>query len=629
MYNELLQLEFFLNSLNKANIKIPENPNDEILEKAKKWLEEVQMPLENEIPVEKFINFDVLKPGKKHFSNFDKSFLEKIDDPYGKVKDLAEFYSEDPEMAKIYDFDFFLRTIEIDIETLMKLFEVLFYSIPEPKTLLIGINSGFNQMNTKMKATYSLIKILCFNYNNFLNIAQLMNFYLEELNYNEDHKLIPKYQLWENNHHIRNKEELFSMMHYLISGLVINLVRKNYASNYFLMIDNKKRIKNNFEINFHGQKMEEEPTIDKIFKFLLKTGDFEKLHDFINALFSKNLALHQIPLAKIMEKNNILKYYPYVFLELPQILHCEIINDLFLKQTAFIFKTKIKKKTPFYSLVAPFSKKNNFKFIILFCNDGKLTEILKNFNQKMGDYYKKIFEMKEKVQSDIKANKEIKFNDLTTSINDLISNYDTIFPKFKETSTDLARFCHNIFKLSEIMINDIFHFFRKMYQNIINPTPEDENQIIQKVKELQNELAELISSFFMKNPDFIKAFFNIVKLFFLIEEVVKFYHPILDFQKQQIFKIYQPISFCFFSFLRIFSLTKIQNNFDIDSSIRDLKLPEFKKIQTKDSKRKSSNEFDISKAESLGEMDFEEVFDLIYKVQDSIQSCAGFNSKFD
>ena len=632
MYNELQELKFFLNALKKANIQDLSIPQDEMIEKSKNLLKSEQMSFDYDVPMDKFISFNVGNvESKKIYQVFDKDFIDKKDNSNETIKNLTDFYTSDPQLEKIYNFEFFSETFEIDDECLINLFKLLCYSVPDIKTLTSGINSGFTGMKSNMRTTFLLIKILCFNYKNFIKITQLIDFYLDEGNYKnyETNGLIVKNPCYSNGKEFENNEKFITFMVNVISGLSLTLIRNNYATNYFLVINpniKKMQLLNETRFglkNFENCKISNESIIRKIFSKSVKNKDFENLKNLINACFSKNLNFDQIPKAKMLEfkeAKNPLTFYPYFFFkDCPDVPDSKTLNELLFKENDFLIKSKINLREYFFKLVT----KNSANFIPSLCSNI-LPEVLKNFNQCMEDLNKTLTANKEKLQENMKL-RSIEFSDIRDAVINNSDKFDSLFASFKKHTRKFCLFSHNIFKLAKVSMSNMAHYLKNAYVNG-ERTEQELKEKLAKFQEFEDDLIESMRFFFLKNSNFVFGFLQIMKVFMTVEEIIKLYPQI---SKSQMFETYIRVSPCLKNFFRLISFVELKeidqkNNFNNDFLINDLKLPEMKRIETKASSR-HSHDFDsltLEKAFSRCEhqsFDFDEAFALIYGVQDSLQ----------
>ena len=153
---------------------------------------------------------------------------------------MEDFYVPTKELDAIFDFELLEKTLEVDDELLVKLFEMVTYSIPDMSDLKQIITNGIINVKIRVRSTFQLIGMLCFNYRNFIRIIQLIDFYLDQENYkgsSENKPHIIGYASTIDGEGFPSIEKCFSSLHMLFSGLVLTLIQSNYAANYFININ--------------------------------------------------------------------------------------------------------------------------------------------------------------------------------------------------------------------------------------------------------------------------------------------------------------------------------------------------------------------------------------------------------
>ena len=612
MYNELQELNFFLNALKKANIRNFFIPHDEMMEKSKDLLKSGKISFESEIPLEKFINFNINNhQGKTIYQVFDKDFLEKTEDTSKNVKKLSDFYTPDLELDEIYNFEFFANTIEIDEDLLLKLFELLRNSTVDLYTLLSGINSGFQKMKTNLRSTFLLIKILCFNYKNFLKITQLIDYYLVDKTCQQEKIAVDS----------KVKDLFFE----IIAGFSSSLIKNNYASNYFLSFNRDPQ-----KMSLYTQIIKEAglqlkilengnpckgSIMSKILAVFVKNKKFEFTKSFINTFFAKNLTLDEIPLAKILEAKetkNPLTLYPYFYFE--DNLESKTLIEMLLHQSHFLIKSKIKVKERFFKLAI----RNSQNFIPSLCINI-LPDVLKNFNKSMEEMNKTLDNNKKLLEKV----KTIEFFHLANAVLKVKDEFSSQFPTFIEKSREFCCFCHNIFKLAKLLMISTAFALRNAYQK--GPrTEQNLKEILEIFQNFEKDFIESMRYYFLKNQEFVLAWLQVIKVFIIIEDMIKLYPQIKSYQKNSIFEIYNPVIPCLHNFFRIISFIEFKefdqkNNNHFVNNKTEIQISQMKEKQIASQDLDDSLIFEKTLSKSGG-WTFDEVFNLIYKVQDSIQN---------
>ena len=220
MYNELQELKFFICSLKATKLESIEKnlPKDEMLEKSVEFLKNPQFNLSSDIPLEKFISFNINQfEEKKRNTILDQSFFEnKQISQENQQKPLNAFYFGDSDYYQIYDFDFYSQTLEVDDDFLLKLFQMLAYSMPNETQLAQAVNSDFYRVDIRIKSTLFLIKILCYNYRNFIRITEMLEILLQNKNYDPNSKFF-KTASFENKENFKSIDHFFNFVHILLS----------------------------------------------------------------------------------------------------------------------------------------------------------------------------------------------------------------------------------------------------------------------------------------------------------------------------------------------------------------------------------------------------------------------------
>ena len=241
MFSELQELKFFIVALKKAGITTLNLPNDEMFSQAGFLLNEPTFALDSEVGIDKVINFNINQyPDKKRYQVFDREYLGEKDNAEDKPKTMKDFYVPTKEFDSIYDFEFFSKTLEVDDELLLKLFEMLTYSVPDLVVLNQSIINGIGITSGRGKSTFLLIKILCFNYRNFIRITQLIDHYLDQENYKglpETKPYIQGIASSLDGKQYPSVEKCFSALHILFSAVSVSLIKGRYSSNYFIKIN--------------------------------------------------------------------------------------------------------------------------------------------------------------------------------------------------------------------------------------------------------------------------------------------------------------------------------------------------------------------------------------------------------
>ena len=644
MYNELQELKFFLNSLKKVEIKSPSVQNDEMLEKTTDLLYDESFNFDSQIPLENLMDFNINQyPEKKRYQIIDEKFLEddKADD--NKPLKMTDFYNSDKNLDEIMNFEFFAETIDIDEEIILKLFEILCYSIPDNNNLILALTNGFSTMPIKARSTYLLMKILIFNYKNFLRITKIADFLLEEENYlDKESKFPPKNPCFNDGSAVNNN--FFYAIHSFMSGISLNFIKYKYASNFFLLFDTnpaKKLIYEDFlhYIDFKVLSISKKTSmIHKIFDFYIREPDFSKysyefdmVKSFINALFTRNIEKEQVPKEKMQEfddyneKNNgnSLKFYPFYKLEnIPNIPNSKILIDILLRHNAFLKKKKIKTSEWFFRLMS----KNSGTLEKLLSLD-LFSKIINDFILIFENINRVLSKNKDKLIEDSK-HKAIDYNAILNAVSTINNNFQTSFPLFQITSKEFILLTQNLIKIAKKTHETIAKTLRNVYQNS-SKTAKDMMDIQEKFSQFEKDINESLRFFFLKNKHFIMLFLQLIKIYITVEDIVKLYPAISKAQRNSVFDIYGKLTPTLKAFFRIISFIELKDldtnkKHDIEFLMNDLSLPAMKRIQTKES---SHHEFDaISIEKSLSslikteESSFDEVYNLIYKVQDSMQN---------
>lgn len=646
MYNELQELKFFLNSLKKASIDKVIIPNDEMIEKSEDFLQDIDFCLDSEITIDKFINFDIVQfAEKRRYQVFDKEFLEKTDySVENQPKTMNDFYEPEVELDKIYDFDFFAKTIEIDDELLNKLFELLCYSMPEITNLTSAINVGLTLANLRLRSTFLLLKILSFNYKNFIKIIQLIDFHLDVKNYQDENPdgFITKFPSFADGKKFETNEKFFSMMHCLIAGASLNLIKNNYATNFFILINTnpeKMQIYSQFIKEFGIKRLEnykssQESIIRKIFAVYIIEPDFSKfiyefdiVKNFINVLFSRNLDPDQIPsekLAEIINKNPLTLYPFFQLEEIHDIPDSKVLSEILLKHNNFLQKKKIKVSEWFFRLLT----KNSVNFIPILCSK-LLPELLKEYNKNIEALTRTLMKNHEKIKEDAKS-KPVDFTNMTYAVINVNNNFDSAFPTFKDKIKEFGLFCQNLLKLTRKSLENRAKSIRMAYQKGLKTEKELVN-CQQNFEEVEKDLIESLRFFTLKNHEFIMGFLQVLKVFIIVEDIAKLFPQISKYQRYNMFDLYNRVIPALKAFFRVINFIEMKEleqktRHDIDFLFDHLSLPEMKRIQTKEGSTQINDldpltlEKTLSSISRKEEWSFDDVFTLIYKVQDSIQN---------
>ena len=143
---------------------------------------------------------------------------------------MEDFYVPTKELDAIFDFESFEKTLEVDDELLVKLFEILTYSVPDLSVLNRIIINGMSNVKTRVRSTFLLVRMLCFNYRNFIRITQLIDLYLDQENYKgppEKKPYIIGSASTIDGEVFSSIEKCFSSLHILFSGLLLSLIQRN------------------------------------------------------------------------------------------------------------------------------------------------------------------------------------------------------------------------------------------------------------------------------------------------------------------------------------------------------------------------------------------------------------------
>lgn len=640
MYNELQELKFFLNTLKNHNVT-EELINDEMYEKAQDLLK-TDFSLSKDIPLCQFINFDINQTKEKErYLIFDKDFLEKKEGPSEiKLKKNSDFYNfdEDKHLTKIYTKDFFAETLEIDEEFFIKIFQMLSYSIPNYDNLIAMISSS-PPVRTNVRPTYILLKILSYNYQNFLKIVRFMDISLEETNFLNNEKKIfpvesPKYMSGVK---VEDTESYFSFFHALIMTLVTLFIKNNYGAIYFFFIDtdlakkeNMKKILDIANPIVLSSDISKSSIIKKMFSFYeeneknpSRKPNFEIFKNVLNQIDKKNITKEMIPLEILKQKTgeNKLDFYPFFqFTNIQDWPNNKTLNNFVVANWTVLCDSKIKAADGFFKILVNDSVINLISILI----PKILPRFLKGFNKDFDEILALLIKGKENLIEISKKNKNVIENSALSSITSNISNNSaTIHPFINAEIGKFCKFIQNIIKICKKSLENVGNNLKLAYiQN-----PEDFKVFERRFDEYEKDLKEGLRFFFLKNKEMNFLFLKITKMFFYLEEMIKMIPKITNSQKYSSYDFTAKFYPIFKAYFRIISFIELKDldqksNHDIDFLMNDVCLPAMKRIFTREP---SSHEPDpliiektistVSKAEDLN---FDEIFNLIYKIQESI-----------
>jgi len=718
-----------------------------MLENSKELLKNSTFSLDFELNA---MNFEINQyPEKARTTTFDQEFIEKAINPEENTIKNDEFYVEDEKIGMIFSFDFYKETIEISNEIIEKLFEILCYSVPDMTVLSEIITKGFSTNlpinSKKIRSTYLLLKKISYNYTNFLRISRFFTMGLEEKCYLEGFS--GKMACFYDGKCFANNKSFFANMHGFLSGIVINLVKKNYGANFFLLLETnsmKREISNEIlkklEENHEEIQKNDMSIIGKIFDFYAKPPDFEKYgYNFevvkmlINVIYDRNIEKERIPEEKLRilqeksSQNSILhgdlslksqdfskkhqilsekpdenlnftskildslSFYPFFLLEeVSDIPNSKILLEFLIKHDNFLLRKKIKVSEGFFKRIS-----KNYSSIISLISSQIAIDLLSDFSKELENVNKLLIKNKEKLMEDSKQ-KALQWQNISNAIVAVNNSFDATFPNHKTKSKEFCLFVQNLIKLARktqesgaIMLKNEYkraleeyrkkkkkiqmkneEIIEKTNENIIknkdkieeNIMKIEENYIVKNeeniaknldkneeipnknpdkfeeelLKEYQEKFAEneryLLDSFhffFLKNKSFVHCFLQLLKVFLIVDDTSKLLPSITKSQKNDLFGICSRFSAELKAFFRIISFIELKefdekNKKDIDFLINDQNLPEMKRIFTKENS--SQQEIDVISLEKTissvihkEDFGFEEVFNLIYRVQDVIQ----------
>ena len=258
-----------------------------------------------------------------------------------------------------------------------------------------------------------------------------------------------------------------------------------------------------------------------------------------------------------------------------------------------------------------------------------LPEILKEYNSSLDLLTKNLSEIKELLKNESKS-KPIEFKNLVNTIINFNSNFDNKLPKFKQNTQTFCFFIQNLVKLSKKILQHIAELIRSNYQK----SSKDEKELKEAKRTYENvemDLKTSLKQFTVKNKEFVKAFSMILQVFFTVEEIILLQSNISKNDKNTVFAIYSHITPGLKNFFRIVWFLEVfddgkKSQHELKLLTDDIRLPELKKIDTKESsfqeneiENLSLGKKSISSYIRKDEWDFEEMFKLLYKVQDSMK----------
>lgn len=648
MFNELQELKFFIVALKKAGITTLNLPNDEMFSQAGFLVKEPTFALDSEVGIDKVISFNINQyPDKKRYQVFDREYLGEKDSAEDKPKTMKDFYVPTKEFDAIYDFEFFGKTLEVDDELLLKLFEMLTYSVPDLVLLNQSILNGIGVTSSmRVRSTFFLIRILCFNYRNFIRIAQLIDHYLDQVNYKE----LPetKSSIKDNASSFDGKqyasiEKCFSALHVLFSAVTVSLIKGRYSSNYFIKINTdpaKSRVISTMQREFGLKEFSKlnTPTsiLQKIFQFYTGepdlehyTYEFDAIKNFINALFSQNIFPQQIPIEKVAllkeKEQSTLELYPFFQLhDNPAVPNSKILSHILFQHHDFIKKKKINVNECFFRILT----QNSVDFIPALCSK-LLPQILHDINGALEALNKVFLRNKEKLKEDGKT-KVIDYTNISSAVNTITNNFDSNFPNFSPIVKCFTFFVQNLIKLARKSISNVAKEIRKCYQKGAK-TEKDFQDAVKAFEEIEREVVDCLRNYTLLNKQFVYGFRQVVNVMVTIEDIIKLYPQITKSQKNNSFEIYCKLIPAFKSFFRVISFLEMKNlelahSHDIGFLIDDLSLPEMKRIQTKEGSV-HKGDFDALGLEKTSssvfrkdDLTLEETFGELYRVQDSLRN---------
>jgi len=636
MYHELQELKFFIHSIIKAQIQYAKVPNDEMFEQSQDLINNNGniFPLDLDIPLQKFINFNLNKAkGKKTYEIIDEEFLTNNDKNMKfQTENTSKFYCPPKEFDKIYEFSFFSETFEIEEEVLQKIFELLSFSVPTREEFK-GSEKNIKKMNCKIRSTYFLIKTLCFNYKNFIRITQCLNIFLEEGNYENNINIISNFlsdsASFSNGEKFKNKEEFFEMMHSLISLILINLIKNNYATNFFVSMnsDSKKLINyafliNEFGMKFHKDCLKNGFILKKIFSCFQKKmldGKYDFYLPLLDELLSKSIDKLRIP------NENPLFFFPFYVIEnnLDFPNSGETLKSLLLSEKCYknIFKHH-------FSILE--NSKNSDSFIntlnsldcVSFFNSVMMN--FQNINEFLALKKQKLMNQRKHKTLDSDSISQI-FEEIKNILDDFIFNRD----KFNI-------FCLKVLKFARSTLHNKAEQLKFDYKK--STQGHDEIKKCQHCFHLfEKNIITSIRTFFLENQKFIHSFLDLIKIFLTVENIIGLYikPQINEFRKLSIFELYDflnPILKTFFDVIGFVELRELERNHpeELDFLMDDLNLPVLKSIESKKSNESQEETQDgnfekiLENFSQKEEIKFEEVYDFIYKVQISLQYIISF-----
>lgn len=640
MFHEIQELKFFLNTLKKNSIEVNSFYNDEMVEQTIDLLKKDDFSFETEIPLNKLIGFDTVQlKEKERFIIFNEDFVKNPKNICPDSKKPSDFYNFDAEedIKKIYTLDFFNETLEIDEEIIEKLFSMISYSVPKHDVIKSVLSSNF-QNNFSNHSTYLLLKILCFNYRNFFKIVNILDFSLDKENYLELNK---KHYLVESPRFIDGTilpsiESYYSYNHACISAIVTSLIKNNYGSIFFLLLDKNNEHQKIFtEILslLQVRKINEtrnSSILRKIFSFYEESdktkfeSEFEILKTITNFINFKTIVNDEVPNEKIKENMDEDPLYFYPFFKLDKIPdwpdNKRLINWL-LCNSMTLSKSKIQmQKDGFYKLIAKSSATNLISQLIPNALPDFLTILIKDFEH----LHNSLIKIKEKLIEDIN-NKSIKYSTLSNAISNINNNFSTLFPKFSNTSKDFTVFLQNIIKISKKSLENLASVLTVAYTKSITKTTKDFEDLKEKFEEYEKDLLEMLRFFLIKDKNFNYLFLMVIKVLLTLEELTKLIPNITNSQKNSTFEIIVKFTniiktyFRAITFLELKELNLKKTPHDIDFLTNNMNLPAMKRIFTKDNSNYESPlilEKSISSVVKNEVFNFDDVFNLIYKVQD-------------
>ena len=295
-----------------------------------------------------------------------------------------------------------------------------------------------------------------------------------------------------------------------------------------------------------------------------------------------------------------------------------MLVEIFLKDKIVLKNRKIAISDWFIKLLT----KNSMDFLPIICSKI-LPETMHDFNVAIEELTNTVIKNKEMlISNEIKDTEKIMNSIVILSS---FPSFDANFPELKLKTNEFRIIFKNIITLSNIYLREKAIDIGKIYQN--GDKTEKELEEIQKLfEDTEKEVFDCLRFFTLQNKNFIFGFFQVIKLFFAVEEIIKINPDLTSSQKYNIFSIYRNISPILKTFFTVINFTEMKSFENIKKTEilnEELILPEMKRINTKEESFINDDILKIEKTLSniskIDEFSFDDVFNLICKVQESFK----------